>query len=74
MVWLFLLFWEKLFVHCVENAMTDKERLASTCQGAMTGLGDDFFDKQRLSEQGVKDFIEKPELFNGNTASEKLIP
>ena len=28
--------------------MTDKERLASTCQGAMTGLGDDFFDKQRL--------------------------
>jgi hypothetical protein len=52
--------------------MTDKERMASTCQGAMTGLGDDFFDKQRLSEQGVKDFIEKPEQFTGNTASEKL--
>ncbi|MEO6542369.1 MAG: hypothetical protein ABIN74_15310, partial [Ferruginibacter sp.] len=52
--------------------MTDKERMASTCQGAMTGLGDDFFDKQRLSAQGVKDFIEKPELFTGNTASEKL--
>ena len=52
--------------------MTDKERLASTCQGAMTGLGDDFFDKQRLSEAALKDFIEKPELFNGNTASEKL--
>jgi len=52
--------------------MTAKERLASTCQGAMTGLGDDFFDKQRLSEQGVKDFIEKPEQFPGNTASEKL--
>lgn len=52
--------------------MTDKERMASTCQGAMTGLGDDFFDRQRLSEQGVKDFIEKPEMFNGNTASEKL--
>ena len=54
------------------ESMTDKERLASTCQGAMTGLGDDFFDKHRLSEQGVKDFIEKPELFTGNTASEKL--
>ena len=40
--------------------MTKKERMASTCQGAMTGLGDDFFDKQRLSEQGVKDFIERP--------------
>ncbi|HMI79963.1 MAG TPA: hypothetical protein VK484_14285 [Ferruginibacter sp.] len=52
--------------------MTAKERMASTCQGTMTGLGDDFFDKQRLSEQGVKDFIEKPELFTGNTASEKL--
>ena len=52
--------------------MTDKERLASTCQGAMTGLGDDFFDKQRLSEQGVKKFIENPEQFIGNTASEKL--
>jgi hypothetical protein len=54
------------------DPMTEKERLASTCQGAMTGLGDDFFDKQRLSEQGVKDFIEKPGMFTGNTASEKL--
>ena len=52
--------------------MTNKERLASTCQGAMTGLGDDFFDKQRLSEAALKDFIESPELFTGNTGSEKL--
>ena len=52
--------------------MTDKERLASTCQGGMTGLGDDFFDKQRLSEAALKDFIERPEHFYGNTASEKL--
>lgn len=52
--------------------MTDKERLTSTCQGAMTGLGDDFFDKQRLSEQAVKDFIERPEQCTGHTASEKL--
>ncbi|MBK9533288.1 MAG: hypothetical protein IPO42_16125 [Chitinophagaceae bacterium] len=52
--------------------MTGKERLAATCQGAMTGLGDDFFDKQRLSAQGVKDFIENPALFSGNSASEKL--
>lgn len=55
-----------------EERMTSKERMASTHQGAMTGLGDDFFDRQRLSEQGVKDFIEKPEQFAGNTASEKL--
>lgn len=52
--------------------MTVTERLASTCQGAMTGLGDDFFDKQRLSEAALKDFIERPELFMGNTTSEKL--
>ncbi len=52
--------------------MTAKERLASTSQGAMTGLGDDFFDKQRLSEAALKDFIETPEIFTGNTASEKL--
>jgi hypothetical protein len=52
--------------------MTDKERMACSCQGAMTGLGDDFFDKQRLSEEALKDFIQKPELFYGNTASEKL--
>jgi hypothetical protein len=54
------------------KAMTQKERLASTCQGAMTGLGDDFFDRQRLSPQGVKDFIETPGKFTGNTASERL--
>jgi hypothetical protein len=52
--------------------MTDRERMSSTCQGAMTGLGDDFFDKQRLSEEALKDFIERPEHFYGNTASEKL--
>lgn len=52
--------------------MTEKERLCSTCQGGMTGLGDDFFDKQRLSEEELKDFIERPEHFYGNTASEKL--
>lgn len=52
--------------------MTHKERLAATCQGAMTGLGDDFFDKHRLSEEALKDFIQKPELFYGDTASEKL--
>lgn len=54
------------------DSMSKEERLTSTSQGAMTGLGDDFFDRQRLSEQGVKEFIEQPELFTGNTASEKL--
>ncbi len=62
----------KAFCALRGSGMTEAERLASTCQGAMTGLGDDFFDRQRLSDQGVKDFIEKPEQFTGNTGSERL--
>ncbi len=52
--------------------MTDKERLASTCQGAMTGLFDDFFDEKRLSEEELIHFIMKPESYTGNSANEKL--
>jgi hypothetical protein len=52
--------------------MTKQERMASTCQGAMTGLGDDFFDKHRLSEAALKAFIQGPEQFYGDTANEKL--
>lgn len=52
--------------------VTASERLCSTAQGAMTGLGDDFFDRQRLSDAGVKALVEDPGAQNGNTASEKL--
>ncbi len=52
--------------------MSVKERLALTYQGAMTGLGDDFFDKQGTSPETVKAFIENPEKFTGHTASEQL--
>jgi len=52
--------------------MTADERMASTCQGAMTGLFDDFFDKQRLSDKCLKELIENPGDFTGNTANEKL--
>lgn len=52
--------------------MSEDERLTSTCQGAMTGLGDDFFDKQRMTDEGLKEFVINPQLFEGNTASEKL--
>lgn len=52
--------------------MTQQERLALTYQGAMTGLGDDFFDKQGTSAETVKAFIEHPEKFTGHTASEQL--
>ena len=52
--------------------MTKKERLAITSQAAMMVLAENFFDKQILSEQGLKDFIEKPQEFNGNTCCQKL--
>ena len=45
--------------------MTFPERLASTSQGAMTGLFDDFFDKDYLSDDAVEKLID-PE--NGSTA------
>ena len=52
--------------------MTQKERLTSTCQGAMTGLADDFFDKQKLSEEALVEYIERPQGIEGNTVNEKL--
>jgi hypothetical protein len=54
------------------KSMTGKERHASTCQGGLTGLGDDFFDKQRLSDEAVKELVENPQQFTVNSASEKL--
>lgn len=52
--------------------MSSTERMVSTYQGAMTGLGDDFFDKQRLSETELKNFIESPDITNGKTELEKI--
>ena len=52
--------------------MTLQERKALTFQGAMTGLGDDFFDKQGTAAETVKAFIEHPEKFSGQTSSERL--
>ncbi len=39
-------------------AMNENERCASTCQGAMTGLFDDFFDKDKLSEEIIQEKLE----------------
>ena len=54
------------------SSMSHRERLALMYQGAMTGLGDDFFDKQGTSAETVKAFIEHPEQFTGHTANEQL--
>jgi hypothetical protein len=52
--------------------MTNNERMASTCQGATTGLFDDFFDKQNFTGEGLKKFIEDPYSAKANTASQFL--
>ncbi len=52
--------------------MTHKERLALTYQGAMTGLGDDFFDKEGTTADTVRSFIETPEKFTGHSANQRL--
>jgi hypothetical protein len=38
--------------------MSRRERMASTCQGAMTGLFDDFFDEQDLPEAALEALLE----------------
>ena len=52
--------------------MSATERLASTCQGATTGLFDDFFDKQNFTGEGLKQFIEDPTQAKANNASQQL--
>lgn len=54
------------------SGMTLKERLAATSQGIITGLGDDFFDKNRMGEAELKSFLERPHDFEGKTSNEKL--
>lgn len=52
--------------------MTYLERNASTCQGVITGLGDDFFDKRMVSNEALRMMIDQPQLFDGGDAYEKL--
>lgn len=52
--------------------MTESERKASTYQGALTGLFDDFFDKTQLPVEQVKEMIDDPFNYNTNTSLEKL--
>ena len=54
------------------SAMTMKERLALTYQGAMTGLFDDFFDKHYMTDEKVKMFMEEPLALVGETSSQRL--
>jgi hypothetical protein len=46
--------------------------MASTCQGATTGLFDDFFDKQFLTSDAIKILIEDPQQQYDVNASQQL--
>jgi|GEM_PF-242604 len=52
--------------------MTFRERLASTCQGATTGLFDDFFDKQHFTGEALRSFLEHPEQSVAANANQQL--
>jgi len=54
------------------QGLSSQERLATTCQGAITGLGDDFFDNNKFSEAALKDFLENPHHFKANNAANEL--
>jgi len=52
--------------------MTNRERWAATAQGAMTGLFDDFFDKDFLTDDAVKQLMSNPDADNSQRSNEQL--
>lgn len=54
------------------KAMSDRERMASTFQGALTGLYDDFFDKTRLKEDKILSMMNDPKSYQPNSSLEQL--
>ena len=52
--------------------MTNRERWAATAQGAMTGLFDDFFDKDFLTDEAVKSLMNNPDADNNKRSNENL--
>ncbi|HSG67898.1 MAG TPA: class 1 isoprenoid biosynthesis enzyme [Bacteroidales bacterium] len=54
------------------QAMSHEERQASTYQGALTGLYDDFFDKSHLSHGDIRTMMEDPFSYNPASSLEIL--
>jgi len=52
--------------------MTQTERMASTFQGALTGLYDDFFDKTGLANNEIKSMMKEPYSYSPASSLEKL--
>jgi len=54
------------------KAMTATERKASTFQGAITGLYDDFFDKTNMSLEQIREMMHRPYKFRPGSSLEEL--
>ena len=52
--------------------MNERERLASTYQGALTGLYDDFFDKTHLHDDEIRKMMDDPPGYEAKSSLEKL--
>jgi hypothetical protein len=52
--------------------LSEKERFALTYLGAITGLFDDFFDKQYLADEKIKSLLENPGSLVPQSSNEKL--
>lgn len=52
--------------------MTAQERQTSTCQGALTGLYDDFFDKSHIAAGDIRNMMDDPLQYHAETSLEKL--
>jgi len=54
----------ELFCVLRGSGMTKSERWVSTCQGAITGLFDDFFDDIKLPEEQIVNMVNNPDSVN----------
>lgn len=54
------------------KAMGKKERLANSCQGALTGLYDDFFDKTNVDTNDILEMMADPAGYEATTSLERL--
>jgi len=52
--------------------LSEKERIALTYLGGLTGLFDDFFDEKDMTEEHILNLIQNPEEINATTSHEKL--
>ena len=54
------------------KAMGQKERMANSCQGALTGLYDDFFDKTNVDTDDILKMMADPAGYEATTSLERL--